>query len=409
MKIVRKIAILAIAVVAVGAWFQGSDPAALLKEITAFRTQKLTEARAAGGTINAAQLQRDIVEKAKAAVKDVDPAKIDAKQGYEWAQLFQMAEMHKEACDSAMRFIESGPTPEKKFEAQYLMIRSCNSLQEGHMLAMTIGEMVPPTALQGASLAQMTAGMYADTIQKTMGLDAALKALDKVEGHLGGADKLPEAQQPLYYSAVAQVAEARSELLTAAGRKTDALAALDKGIGALPEGHAAARSLKAGKTRMTMMGQPAPALNIERGYGEFTGLESLKGKVVILDFFAHWCGPCIAAFPDMIKLYEEMKPKGLEIVGVTTYYGYYKAENRQARDMAKDVEFGKMKEFIDEHKLPWPVVYGDRSNFEAYAITGIPHVTVLDREGKVHKIKIGYSPALFKAFREDIEKIMAGK
>lgn len=409
MKMFQRIAILAIAVVAMGAWFQGSDPAALLKEITSFRAQKLTELRAGGGAVNFAQVQKEVLEKAKAAVKDVDPAKIDAKQGYEWAQLFQMAEMHKEACDSAMRFIESGPTAERKFEAQFLMIRSCNTLNEGHMLAMTIGEMAPPTALQGINLAGMTAGMYATTIHKTMGLDAALKALDKVEGHLSSADGLAENQKPMYYSAIAQVADARSELLNNAGRKTEALAALDSAIGKLPEGNAMLRTLKAGKTRLTMMNQPAPALNMERGYGAFTGLDALKGKVVILDFFAHWCGPCIASFPEMKKLYEDLKPSGLEIVGITTYYGYYKAENREKRDMDKDVEFGKMKEFIDEYKLPWPVVYGERSNFDAYAVTGIPHVTVLDREGKVHKIKIGYSPALFKSFREDIEKLIAGK
>lgn len=405
MKTFQKIAILAAAVVAVGAWFQTSDPAAVLKEINEYRSKKLTEARAAGGSINVAELQRETVEKAKAAVQGVDPKKVDPKQGYDWARLFQTAEMHKEACDAAMRFMESEPTPAQKFEAQFLMIRSCNVLGEGHMLAMTIGEMVPPAAMQSVNLAMMTAGTYATTIQKSMGLDAALKSLDKVETHLSGPEGLPEAQQPMYYRALAQIAEARSELLTDAGRKPEAVAALDAAIAKMPEGNAALRTLKAGKTRITMMKQTAPALNYERGYGDFAGLEALRGKVVILDFFAHWCGPCIASFPDMKKLYEDLKPKGLEIVAVTTYYGYYKTE----RNLEKDVEFGKMKDFINDHQLPWPVIYGDRSNFEAYAVTGIPHVTVLDREGKVHKIKIGYSPALFKPFREEIEKLIEGK
>ena len=91
---------------------------------------------------------------------------------------------------------------------------------------------------------------------------------------------------------------------------------------------------------------------------------------------------------------------------MTTYYGYYRKENVEKRDMAKDVEFAKMGEFIAEYKLPWPVVYGERANFEAYGISGIPTTVVIGRDGTVHKLHVGYSKESFKAFRDEIERLL---
>src|SRR6185503_6586623 len=85
-----------------------------------------------------------------------------------------------------------------------------------------------------------------------------------------------------------------------------------------------------------LVGLPAKSFKPLRALGECKTIDELKGKVVILDFFAHWCGPCIASLPSMRSLYEDLKPKGLEIIGVTRFYGYYKTQNRAKRDMPAD-------------------------------------------------------------------------
>ncbi|HVL39741.1 MAG TPA: hypothetical protein VM328_10165, partial [Fimbriimonadaceae bacterium] len=83
----------------------------------------------------------------------------------------------------------------------------------------------------------------------------------------------------------------------------------------------------------------------------------------------------------MKKMVEELGPQGLEVVGVTSYYGYYKTE----RPLTPDQEFERMQGFVkNEHALPWPVIFGSRENFEKYGVGGIPHITVIGRDGKVH-------------------------
>lgn len=385
------------------------DPAQTLKDIYAYRTKMATEARDAKKTMDIRAVNAEMERMAKQAVKGQDPMKVDAAQALEWAQLWQLANEPKNACMAAERFIMSNPTPEKKLQAQNIMLSSCNELGEADMLMKLLKDMDPTEFNARLSLASSTAYIYADTIKEKMGLDAALSVLKLAEVRAKSTTTTDEKLAPRIKSTVAGIIEARAEMLNDAGRKADAISAIEEGIAYLGDKDPSARSLNGLKNRINLLGSAAPALNMERQYGSFAGLDSLKGKVVILDFFAHWCGPCIASFPDMIKMYEDLKADGLEVVGITTYYGYYKTENREKRDMAKDVEFGKMGDFIKDHKLPWPVIYGDRENFNAYGVTGIPHVAVIDRKGNVHKIKVGYSAQTFKVFRAEIEKLINEK
>jgi thiol-disulfide isomerase/thioredoxin len=409
-----------------------------IKAINEYRVQFLAEARQSGKPINIAVLNEGVKAKAEAAVKDIDATKVDAKDAYDWAQVFSLAQRHKEVCDLCHRFLTTSPTPEAKYAAQTLMMNSCNALGEGEMLAMTLRDVKPVNSVSGRSLALTTANSYADTIAKARGVDEALKVLDEIlakmpaDDHKENAKAMleaakareartdpPVATKPdadrlaefelssinMRTSAIFAIANKRHDLLLEAGRKVEAKKALQDFVASADPRTASHRSAKASLLRAEMIGAKAPSLNSERSYGEFKGLDALKGKVVIIDFFAHWCGPCKASYPDMRKLYDELNPKGLEMVGVTTYYGYYGAE----RGISKDAEYAKMADFIKEFNIAWPVVYGERSNFEAYGVTGIPHVTVLDRKGNVHSIEIGYSPAIFKKFRAEIEKLIDEK
>jgi thiol-disulfide isomerase/thioredoxin len=126
----------------------------------------------------------------------------------------------------------------------------------------------------------------------------------------------------------------------------------------------------------------------------------------MLDFFAHWCGPCVASFPSVREMYDELKGKGLEVVGVTKYYGFYKTEGRAKRDMAPETELQRMKEFVVEKKMNWPVAFVDKAAWDAYQCRAIPHAVLIDRSGKIRKVKVGFSAAEFPEFRAEVEKLL---
>ena len=116
-------------------------------------------------------------------------------------------------------------------------------------------------------------------------------------------------------------------------------------------------------------------------------VEGLKGKVVLIDFFATWCKPCIMAFEHIRDWHEKYADKGLVVVGLTTYQGRYDGSVVKPAE-----EIKKLKDdFIPKHKLSWAVGVekSGRQTMMDYDVQGIPHVVLLDREGKVQYVKVG--------------------
>jgi thiol-disulfide isomerase/thioredoxin len=116
-------------------------------------------------------------------------------------------------------------------------------------------------------------------------------------------------------------------------------------------------------------------------------MEGLKGKVVLIDFFATWCKPCIMAFPHIREWKEKYEDKGLVVVGLTTYQGRY-----EGSVVKPDEELKKLKDdFIPKHEINWAVGIekSGRQTMLDYNVQGIPHVVLVDRAGKVQYVKVG--------------------
>jgi thiol-disulfide isomerase/thioredoxin len=137
--------------------------------------------------------------------------------------------------------------------------------------------------------------------------------------------------------------------------------------------------------------------------GKELSLEALKGKVVLVDFFATWCKPCIMAFPHMKEWQEKYADKGLVIVGLTTYQGRYDGSTVKPAE-----ELKKLKDdFIPKHELSWAVGVekSGRQTMMDYNVNGIPHVVLIDRAGKVQYVKVGATD--FDKTERKIQQLLA--
>jgi len=262
------------ATMATAAFAQATDPAAAMKAINDYRTKAIADARTAGKTVDINALSAETLKMAKDAVKGVDPNKVDPAQGYNWANLFRMAGETKSACTAAERFLTTNPDANAKYQAQNLMLSCCNELGEAMMVMELIQAIQPPNDNATLSLVSMTANLYADTIREKAGLNAALATLRLMEAKLNDVNPSDDAGKARVRSTIAGLGSAKAEMLNEAGRKSDALATIEATITKLGGATAPeARSLNGLKTRMTLVGSIAPALQFERTIGEFAGLE----------------------------------------------------------------------------------------------------------------------------------------
>ncbi len=380
------------------------DPEAEMKAINAHYMEAIKDARDKKITPDVKALQKERTDKAKADVKDVDPTKVEPAKGMAWAQLFSVAQEPKKMVLAAERFLTSKPTPELAFNAQMMMLNGYADAEDANGIVKVVKEMKPTTPMMAVQVAGMTANVI-DTVGDKKGAKAALALLKQVEAQVP-FDQLKTPQElNTADSLIYTIGGSRADLLNKEGHRAEALAALEDAKKRLSPNSRYARYFTAKTNFITVIGSPAPVLKRERGYGEFTSLDAYKGKVVVLDFMAHWCPPCKASLPEMKKMYNDLHSKGLEIVSVTSYYGYFDQE----KNLTPDAEFAKMEGFVAQYGMTWPMVFGDASNSENYGVSGIPHFVIIDQTGKVNSITVGYSPELHAKMRKTIEDLLSKK
>ena len=123
------------------------------------------------------------------------------------------------------------------------------------------------------------------------------------------------------------------------------------------------------RLRGVSVGKQFPALQFKDLDGSAVSLGKLKGKVVLIDFWATWCPPCVKETPNLLSIYEEFNDKGFEIIGISL------DRNRQ-----------KLVDYVAKNKIAWPNYFDgkgwDNKIASKLGIQSIPLTLLLDRQGR---------------------------
>jgi thiol-disulfide isomerase/thioredoxin len=136
---------------------------------------------------------------------------------------------------------------------------------------------------------------------------------------------------------------------------------------------------------------PAPEFDLENVAGGKTKATDLKGKVLVVDFWATWCEPCIAEIPKFNKMADEYKGKDVEIVGITV-----------------ESPKGDIKPKVEETGMKYTVLVGNDNVVDGFGgLIGFPTTFVVTKDWQIYKKYMGALPDKDQRIRKDIEKLLA--
>ncbi len=196
-----------------------------------------------------------------------------------------------------------------------------------------------------------------------------------------------------------------AEVLAQDGKHDEALVLLRRAASDLPDVPGAAKGVAGLLTRLELIGTPGAPLTAPRWLNMPPGTTSLdlKGKVTLIEFSAHWCGPCTKSYPALNRFRTAFGARGFQALIATELYGYFGAD----KSLTPDVELTRDRAYFAKHLPAVPVAIGNQvtvtfdgdtttyspardPNHLHYRVGALPQFYLLDRQGRIRYVLGGY-------------------
>ena len=174
-----------------------------------------------------------------------------------------------------------------------------------------------------------------------------------------------------------------------------------------------------GIARYSLAGQPAPAIAPKYVLNNAAGPIDLeeRGRVTVMVFAAHWCGPCRVIYPQATSLYEKYRDDGLQVLLVTQLYGFF----GDRKELKPEAELAAIRDhYTVEMKIPFPILIEDSSREgrsskvdsgasvvrHEYLFSFLPQMLVIGKSGTTRAILLGTLPGQGERLRTKVEELL---
>jgi thiol-disulfide isomerase/thioredoxin len=279
--------------------------------------------------------------------------------------------------------------------------------------AIRAGMRAPKSAERNAGLDRMSDAVLAQKLSAHQTMNGYYRADDIDAGIIRHSTWMIERARSFtpdergqYGSGIVSAYVNMAEAWAGQGQNDDAIALLERAKtdwAALPR---IAERIDPTLERYRLVGTRATTIAAPRWLNAANGAASMDmaGAVTLLEFTAHWCGPCKESYPGIKRLLAKYGPQGFRVVFATELYGYFETEGNLAPDVELERDRAYFKKegmnvpiAVEERPVPKTVngrpVYTPAPNSAAYKVGGIPQIHLIDRQGNIRLIMVGYDDA----------------